>query len=66
MEIEGNEKITCFANAFKAVTALEYYATQIENIPILETILNVLVRTLMEKNAPHLMKKQKTLHDFWK
>jgi hypothetical protein len=64
MEIEGNEKITCFANAFKAVTALEYYATQIENIPILETILNV--RTLMEKNAPHLMKKQKTLHDIWK
>jgi hypothetical protein len=29
-----------------------------------ETILNV--RTLMEKNAPHLMKKQKTLHDIWK
>lgn len=64
MGIDENEKITCFSDAFKKVTALEQYAQKIECTQILEKTLEL--RTLMEKKAPQLKKTQKRIDDYFK
>lgn len=64
MDIDENEKINHFSDAFKKVTALEQYAQKIECTPILEKILEL--RTLLEKKAPQLKKTQKRIDDYFK
>lgn len=61
---EQSDKVTSFGDAFNKLTALEEFSRRIEYTPMLEKLLEL--RTLMEKRAVTLTKKQKKIEDFFK